>query len=207
MSPVRRAVRIGTVLWIVVLAIMSGFQLWRGAWVDGVLFTALTLLLILDTILGGRLRITRRMLVAPRWVTLTLVIAIGIVLVIAPRHGVVDLVAMVLIGVTALVLAWSPAAVRPEHPARAYRASAIVWSALGVGLCLWEALMFVLSTYLPGGTDVYPTISVLLDPFLEWPVGKVIFIGLWLAVGLVLLRVWTKRPASPASPPSGGDSR
>lgn len=184
---------VGAILWLVVLAIMSGFQLWRGAWVDGILFTLLTLLLLIDVISGGRFRIFKRHIVAPRWVTLTAVISIGVVLVLAPRHGWIDLVAMVLIGVTALILAWSPAPVRPEHPARAYRVSAIVWSALGVGLCLWEALMFVLSTYLPGGTDVYPTISVLLDPFLEWPVGKVIFIGLWLAVGLVLLRVWAKR--------------
>ena len=184
---------IGSVLWVIVLSIFSAFQLWRGAWVDGILFTALTLLLIVDASTGGRIHIVNKHVVALRWVTLVIVLGIGVVLAIAPRHGLVDLIAMILIGITALVLAWSPAPARPEHPAAAYRASAITWSVLGVALCVWEAVMFVLSTYLPGGTDVYPTVSVLLDPFLEWPVGKVIFIGLWLFIGLALLRVWSKR--------------
>jgi len=183
----------GSILWVIVLCIFSAFQLWRGAWVDGILFTALTLLLIVDTSTGGRIRLVKKPIVAPRWLTLTVVLAIGLILVIAPRHGLIDLIAMILIGVTALLLAWAPAPTRPEHPKKAYRASAIIWSVLGVALCLWEALMFVLSTYLPGGTEVYPTISVLLDPFLQWSVGKVIFIGLWLFVGLALLRVWSKR--------------
>lgn len=184
---------ISTVLWTTVLAIMAGFQLWRGAFVDGMLFTAITLLLIVDTSTGGRIRFFRKHIVAPRWVTLVVVLGIGLVLVIAPRHGIVDLIAMVLIGISALILAWAPASVRVELPARAYRTSAITWSILAVGLCLWEALAFILSQYLPGGEDSYPTISVLLDPFLNWFPGKVLFIGLWLAAGLALLRVWGKR--------------
>lgn len=183
-------------MWTVVLGIMAAFQLWRGAWVDGTLFTLLTLLLIVDTATHRRIKLVKRPIVAPRWVTLTVVVAIGIVLIVAPRHGIVDLVAMILIGVTAILLAWSPATARPEHPHRAYVTSSVIWSILGVALCLWEALMFVLSTFLPGGTDVYPTVSVLLDPFLEWWPGKIIFIGLWLFVGLTLLRVWTKRPVT-----------
>lgn len=190
----RRPWTAGAILWTVVLGIMSGFQLWRGAWVDGTLFTLLTILLIVDTATHRRIRFVKRPIVAPRWVTLTVVVAIGIVLIVAPRHGLIDLVAMIIIGITAILLAWSPASVRPERPRRAYVTSSIIWSILGVALCLWEALMFVLSTFLPGGTEVYPTVSVLLDPFLDWWPGKIIFIGLWLFVGLTLLRVWTKRP-------------
>lgn len=189
----RSAWTIGTVLWTVVLGIMSAFQLWRGALVDGVLFTALTLLLVIDTATHRRIRLFRKPIVAPRWVTLTAVVTIGVVLIVAPRHGVIDLVAMILIGVTALLLAWAPARARAEHPRRAYVRSSVIWSVLGVTLCLWEAIMFVLSTFLPGGTAVYPTISVLLDPFLEWWPGKIVFIGLWLLAGLSLLRVWSPR--------------
>ncbi|MEN9752101.1 MAG: hypothetical protein RLZZ600_1148 [Actinomycetota bacterium] len=188
---------VSSILWTIVLAIMSGFQLWRGAYVDGVLFTAITLLLVIDSSTGGRFRIFRKHFVAPRWVTVSIVLAIGLVLVIAPRHGLVDLVATVLIGVAAFILGWAPASARQELPARAYRASSITWSILAVALCLWEALAFIFSTYLPGGEENYPTISVLLDPFLNWMPGKVIFIGLWLAAGLALLRVWGTNRGKP----------
>ena len=47
---------IGSVLWVIVLSIFSAFQLWRGAWVDGILFTALTLLLIVDDMLERVMR-------------------------------------------------------------------------------------------------------------------------------------------------------
>jgi hypothetical protein len=184
---------VSSVLWTIVLAIMSGFQLWRGAYVDGVLFTAITLLLVVDSSTGGRIKIFRKHIVAPRWVTIVVVLGIGAVLAIAPRHGEVDLVAMVVIGIAALILAWAPASARQDLPGRSYRMSAITWSVLAIALCLWEALAFIFSQYLPGGEETYPTISVLLDPFLNWLPGKLIFIGLWLAAGLALLRVWGKR--------------
>lgn len=184
---------ISVTLWTIVLATMSGFQLWRGAYVDGILFTLVTLLLIVDTLTGRRIKLLRSPLVAPRWVIAVVVGALGLILMVAPRHGLIDLVTMVIIGVAVFILGWAPARERTPLPHAAYRRSAITWAVLGVALCLWEALMFILASVMPAQENDFPTISVLLDPFLEWLPGKIIFMGLWLIAGLALLRVWSKR--------------
>jgi hypothetical protein len=133
---------LSVILWTIVLAIMSAFQLWRGAYVDGGLFTAITVLLVVDTITGRRIKLLRSPVVAPRWVIALVVGVLGIVLMIAPRHGVVDLVTMVVIGVAVFILGWAPARPRTPLPRQSYRRSAITWATLGVALCVWEALMF-----------------------------------------------------------------
>jgi hypothetical protein len=46
---------VSAILWICVLGIMASFQTWRGAYVDGVLFYAITLMLILDRLTDGRI--------------------------------------------------------------------------------------------------------------------------------------------------------
>jgi hypothetical protein len=59
-------------------------------------------------------------------------------------------------------------------------------------LCVWEATAFILSVTTPNGIENFPTISVLLDPFVENLWGRVVFVGLWLAAGYGLLRFWRK---------------
>lgn len=180
-----------TVIWIAVLSLMAGFQLWRGAWVDGILFTALVAMLVIDRLTGGRVVLIRRAAQAPRWVVVTTTAILGAVLAIAPRHGTLDAIVITALGVLALVLAWSPTGKRPERPAESYRRAAITWSLLGVAFCLWEAGAYIASV--SGGGENFPTVSVLLDPLLEWPLGRVFFTAAWLLGGLTLLKVWDKR--------------
>jgi hypothetical protein len=170
---------------------MAAFQLWRGAVVDGLLFSGLVVMLVVDRLTGGRIVLIRRAAQAPRWVVLTTAASLGLVLAISPRHGTLDAIAITALGVLALVLAWSPTGKRPERPAAAYRRSAITWSLLGVVFCLWEAGAYIASV--SGGGDSFPTVSVLLEPFLEWPLGRLLFTAAWLIGGLSLLRVWHRR--------------
>ncbi|NBX24426.1 MAG: hypothetical protein EBR52_10100, partial [Microbacteriaceae bacterium] len=57
---------VSAILWICVLGIMASFQTWRGAYVDGVLFFAITGMLIVDRLTGGRIRLMNSPLDAPR---------------------------------------------------------------------------------------------------------------------------------------------
>jgi uncharacterized protein with PQ loop repeat len=180
------------VLWIGVLAIMASFQTWRGAYVDGVLFYAIVAMLVIDRLTRGRIRILKQPILAPKVVTLAITGTLALVLVVAPRHGWVDLVTMVAIGVTVLLLAWEPAPQRVQRTKRALTRSAVSWSILGVALCVWEALAFIMSVTMPNGED-YPTVSVLLDPVVSNLWGRIFFVSLWLAGGLALLRFWKKR--------------
>lgn len=113
------------------------------------------------------------------------------VLTIAPRHSDLDLVTVSAVGIGVLVLAWTPAPATPDHPRQAYRRAALWWSILAVGLCLWEAVAYILSVSVSDRD--FPTVSVLLDPLLEWNIGRALFTVGWLAGGLWLLRVWGRR--------------
>lgn len=183
---------LSAVLWIAVLTIMASFQTWRGAYVDGILFYSLVLMLVVDRITGGRIRIVKQPIVAPKVVTLAITGTLGIVLVLAPRHSWVDLAVFIAVGVTVLLVAWEPAPPRTQRPPAAYLRSMWTWSMLAVAICVWEAVAFVLSVTMPGGSDDFPTISVLLDPFVENVWGRAVFVGLWLAAGYGLLRFWRR---------------
>ena len=184
---------VSAVLWVCVLGTMAGFQTWRGALVDGALFFLITGMLILDRLTGGRIRLIKTPMDLPRWVVIAITSVLGVVLVVSPRHGWVDLVTMVLIGLTVLVLAWNPRPKRPFRGALAIKRSALVWSLWGVALCAWEATAFILSVTVPGGNENFPTISVLLDPVVESIPGRILFVGLWLAGGLSLIGFFRKR--------------
>ncbi|MGK2853964.1 MAG: hypothetical protein ACSLE3_07675 [Microbacteriaceae bacterium] len=80
---------VGSVLWLTALAIMAGFQLWRGAWVDGLLFSVLVAVLVIDRLAGGRLRMPA-LPAAPRRMFLAISAALGLILVFAPRQGWLD---------------------------------------------------------------------------------------------------------------------
>ncbi|MDH6277315.1 hypothetical protein M2118_000266 [Aurantimicrobium minutum] len=183
---------VSAVLWICVLSIMAGFQTWRGAYVDGILFFSLVAMLILDRLTGGRILIMKKPIAATKLITLAITGTLGAVLVLAPRHSWVDLVVFVAIGVTVLLVAWEPAPDREQRPHAALLRSMWMWSMLAVAICVWEAAAFVLSVTMPGGNENYPTISVLLDPFVENVWGRLVFVGLWLAAGYGLLRFWRR---------------
>lgn len=177
--------------WVSVLGLMASFQLWRGAWVDGTLFAMLVGVLVIDRITRGQIRIfSTPPAMHRRWIFAGAALA-AVILSVAPRHSDLDLVVVSAVGVGVLVLAWTPAPDTPEHPRRAYTRAAVWWSVLAVGLCLWEAIAFVLSQYV--SEPDFPTVSVLLDPLLEWEIGRSAFTLLWLSGGLWLLRVWRKR--------------
>lgn len=73
---------------------MAGFQLWRGAWVDGILFALLVGMLVVDDLTGGRIRLLKRPVTAPKWLILTVTGVLGAFLVVAPRHSGFDLLGM-----------------------------------------------------------------------------------------------------------------
>ena len=183
---------VSAILWMSVLTIMATFQTWRGAYIDGILFYAIVLMLVVDRITGGQIVILKKPIVAPKIITLGITGVLGAVLVLAPRHSWIYLAAFIAIGVTVLIVAWEPYEVRVKRPRQALIRSMCFWSLAAVAICLWEATAFVLSVTMPGGNENFPTISVLLDPFVENMWGRIVFVGLWLAAGYGLLRFWRK---------------
>lgn len=184
---------LGAVLWLSAMTIMASFQTWRGAYEDGVLFFGIVILLALDRAFGERLGSKlKRLRIAPAviWGVTAL---FGVVLVLAPRHGLVTFVTMTLLGALMLVLAWPQLPATSSTSTPAIRRSAWWWAIIAVLLCFWEAIAFVLSVTMPGGSAAHPTISVLLDPALETLLGRIVFVGLWLAAGAGLVLIWRRK--------------
>lgn len=183
---------LGALLWLTALFLMASFQTWRGAFVDGAIIYALTVVLALDRLTGERspnlsgLRNVRSVII---WGFAALA---AIILTLAPRHGVAILIVMILLGVTMLALAWGGRSRREPLDTRALRRSAWIWGSIAVAFCLWEALTFVLSVTLPGGSDAHPTVSVILDPALETVLGRGFFVGIWIALGVGLVMIWKR---------------
>lgn len=176
-------------LWLGVLTIMSIFQLWRGAWVDGGIFVALLVVLVADTLSGGRIALIRRPITVRRTAIVSSAAVVAAVLIVAPRHGLVVMVTMVMVGVAVAILAWPATPDRDRRPDRVYARSSTLFSVVGAIFCLWEAFAYIFSNTLPGFTDAFPTISVLLDPVLGDQVGRTVFVVVWTVAGLALLRL------------------
>lgn len=179
------------------LTIMAGFQVWRGASIDGALFFGLAALLVADRLTRGRIRIVMRPMSAPRWLLIVIGAALTIALVVAPRQGVVAFAIVTAIGVTMFVLAWAPTTPRPSRRPAAIRRSVLAWSIIGVALCVWEALAYILSVTMPGGGIGFPTVSLLLEPVVDLPATRAALIAVWLLGGLALLDIGRGRAPRP----------
>lgn len=98
--------------WTLILIATGLFQLFRGAPVDGAFFAVIAALLIADAA-GWLPRTTPRRPRAARrlaaWL-LAAAVPLGIALVLAPRHGVVEGFIVAGIGVSTLLLGWNPPA-------------------------------------------------------------------------------------------------
>lgn len=118
-------------------------QFYRDAPLDGTVFGAVAVALIVDA-----LRILPDVPSLPRPGLLPVLIGAGAVaalLILSPRHGVVDGIVLVGVGVVALPVAWAglrPAAPRQRGPrpgeAAAVRRTAILWAGVGLATCAWE---------------------------------------------------------------------
>jgi hypothetical protein len=77
---------------------------------------------------------------------------------------------------------------RPDTPSRAIKRAAVLWSILGVSLCLWELGSFFLGMPSPTAEYAHPPLSDLIGPLLDDPFGRAVGAALWLLGGAALLR-------------------
>jgi heme exporter protein D len=117
---------------------------------------------------------------------------ISLLLIVLPWHNLNFgiLVAAILILVISLI--WSR-----EHSERIVRdkrirRSELLWVILAAALALWEFGANILGIQFKS-LYVFPTISVLVDPMLDSQGGKAIFVCMWMAMGLGLLRLVRQR--------------
>jgi hypothetical protein len=153
----------------------------------------------------GLVRLSGRARPRAAWL-LAAAIPLGLALVLAPRHGVVEGFIVAGIGLSTLLLGWAPRA-KPGTPpvpneldtnepvpmSPAIRRAAILWSVIAVACCLWEVVSFLLGLPSTEAGIRHPSISALFDPVLDSIQGRIAFTTVWLLVGVALLRGTRRR--------------
>lgn len=172
--------------WTIVVVVTALFHFFRGAPVDGAFFVAIALLLVADGLGWVRLRVP--VVKLPSLATLLgCAVVLGTLLVLAPRHGVVEGLIVSAIGVFVLVASWEATGTPSEH-SRSLRNAIVLFTAVGVIGCLIEVSSYLLGLRSPQAMFEHPSISLLLDPFLDTLAGRIVFTALWLIAGIWFLR-------------------
>lgn len=188
-------------LWTITLVVMSVFQFWRGAPVDGLIFAVISIVIVTERAMRmrqpaspaasgteGRLSDRRRLVLV-----LAIAVAAGIVIVVAPRTGPVSISLVALLGVGAVALVWNHSPRLPARTPQSRRRTRIAWGSLGIALCVWEALAYILSVVVPRGWIGFPTVSLLLEPAVDFDPSRALLTVIWLAAGVWLVAVTVTR--------------
>lgn len=195
---------------------MAVFQFWRGAPIDGVIFAVIALLVIVERVLRTRRPASPAAAIPPlavgadatpvrpadrRRLVVVLVIALvaGIVIVVAPRTGPVSISLVAALGVGALALVWNHAPRASARTPHSRHRSHIAWASLGIALCVWEAVAYVLSVVVPRGWIGFPTVSLLLEPAVDFDPSRALLTVAWLATGVWLVAVTVTRRSATRS--------
>jgi hypothetical protein len=177
--------------WVLIFTGMALFHLWRESLQDIIIF-GLAAILILSQVFGlTKVGFAKQPQIGVPVIAATVGIA-SVLLLIFPRHSAVDflvLVAFVPIGVLLLMYQdqeHQRASTEPQRRARFY------WALWASGFGLTEVVAYIFSK-LSGDLYLYPTISSLMDPILDIPILRALFIALWLMSGVYLFGIRRKK--------------
>lgn len=175
--------------WTVILVATGLFQVFRGAPIDGAFFLVVAAVLVADEF--GFVALPG--VAAPRrWVLGVAAAVLGTLMVLAPRHGLIEGLVVSAIGLSVLLFAW------PDHGGTTaaqtpLRRAGILWSVVAVTVAVVELVSFLLGVPSAAAKFAHPSISLLLDPALDTIEGRIVFSALWLVVGIALLRRGRRR--------------
>jgi hypothetical protein len=177
--------------WVWMFVTTSALQVFRGSRLDTIIFVGSTLLvwvsasgLFADRV-QGPLHIQRR--------TIFLISALfAAALMVVPRHTFIHGVIVVAILPLVLRLVWYGDATKKERADARINRSKIAWLFLSLGLTTWEFMANILGQ-LVNDLHTFPTLSVLIDPFLETSFGQAAFVLLWITTGIGFLGIWRRR--------------
>ena len=178
-------------LWAIAFFLTAALQIFRGAAGDTIIFVTGTLLLLSSGTFARNLDFpaakyskTKPML----WALLALTILITA----TPRHTPLMTGIYIALIIPVLLLAWGDHTEYKQKASPRIRRSRLMWVIWAVTMCLWEYGANIFGQ-LTGQKHAYPTISVLVDPMLDGPIGKAGFVVAWLSIGFGLIKVSPKK--------------
>lgn len=167
------------------------FHTWRGSWQDVIIFGASALVILTQVFGLTKVGFSSQPKLS-LWVIAPVVALSAIILYVSPRHGLENFLVLMFFIPVGIALIMYRDAPRQYPPKKTIRRSRLLWAIWAIGFALNELFAYVLSK-LTGSLEDFPTISVILDPVLNEPLGRAIFVALWLTAGIYLFGVRRRR--------------
>ena len=177
--------------WLPVFAFVTMFHVMRGAIGDAIIFGIGTVLLIADWKKLFKWHMPERPKISV-W-AISLVIAVSCsVLFFSERNGWQDKVLLLTLAPIALVMVYyRDHGPKPGATIQMMRTK-WVWMILALVMAVSELFAYIFASVYKDD-DRYPTISILVNPVLESPYGRGVFLTLWMLLGIGLLQVRKRR--------------
>lgn len=177
--------------WLPVFAFVTAFHINRGSTGDAIIFGLASLLLIADWKKLIPLRMPERPKVSG-WAVATVVVVSSAVLFFSERNGWQDVVLLLALAPIALVMVYYR-----DHGPKPSSTSVMartkwIWMTLALIMAVSELFAYIFANVYKDDHS-YPTVSVLVNPILDSPYGRAIFLVVWMLIGVGLLQVRRRR--------------
>ena len=173
--------------WLPVFVFIVAFHLNRGSIGDAVIFGIGSLLLIAD----WKHWIPWHMPERPKvhgWV-IALVLGVSfLILLTTERNGWQDIVLLLTLAPIALVMVYYRDHGPKPSATRVMARTKWIWMTLALTMAVAELFAYIFATVYKDDRS-FPTVSVLVNPVLESPIGRSVFLVLWMLIGVGLLQV------------------
>lgn len=172
--------------WLPVFAFVTLFHLIRESYIDALIFGLGSLILILDWKKLLPWRMPKRHVLS-NWFLAGIIAVSFAVLFFSNRGGWQDVLLLLIVGPAALFLVYY----RDHGPKPSGNGTMVrtkwIWMTLAIFMAVSELFAYIWAVVYKDDNS-YPTISIIVNPILESPFGRGVFLVLWMLIGLGLLR-------------------
>jgi hypothetical protein len=170
---------------------VSIFHVMRGAYIDAIIFGAGALLMVADWKRWVHWSMPERPK-AGRMPVLLVIAAASSVLFFSERGGWQDIVLLLALAPIALTMVYYRDHGPKPSSTLVMNRTRWAWLTLAVVMCVSELFAYIWASAFKDDKS-YPTISIIVNPVLESPYGRGIFLVLWMLIGVALLQLWRKK--------------
>lgn len=172
-------------LWLIVFVTGAVFQFWRESPIDGLIYSFVAALILLAEM--PRFESTEFRVLRLRYLAVILLLG-TLVFLTFPIHS-----TLTAVGYLVLIPMLMGVALQKDWPttigsSSAVRRSSKIWFTIGSLTCVCELGNYFASEF-THNDKTFPTLTVLVDPFVASNGGKIVFVLLWARIGLGLLRM------------------
>ena len=167
------------------------FHVMRGAYGDAAIFLMGSLILIADWKKWFRWEMPERPKLSKTPVLLAILLASSI-LFFSERGGWQDTVLLLALAPIALFMVYYRDHGPKPSSTKLMNRTRWLWLTLATILCVSELFAYIWANAFKDD-ESYPTISIIVNPVLESPYGRGIFLVVWMLIGVGLIQPWRKK--------------